>query len=235
MEKYLRRHDVLWTDIKYIVRENKKTNIYLTDGRVLETYNTVKAFLEVLPAKEFALINKGIVVAKRRIRSINQLMYTMDDGMEFMGRVRESGGHVKNRAEFNTSLKSKGVTRQKDMDFMSSFAILDDYPLAFCVIEITFDEKQRGMDFIFRYCNKEMEILENRKIEEMVDKSFFDVFDNADKKWLSIYADVALNGKKVSLEGEYSPEIDAYLDVYCYQPKLNFCACTLIVNKRGKR
>ena len=47
------------------------------------------------------------------------------------------------------------------------------------------------MDFIFRYCNAEMAVVEGVPIEEMLNRSFYKVFPNGDKKWLVAYADVA--------------------------------------------
>ena len=64
-------------------------------------------------------------------------------------------------------------------------------------------------------------------ISEMINRSFYEVFENGDKKWLVTYADVALNGNKHTLT-DYSPEIDKHLTIYCYQPIPGYCACILI-------
>jgi hypothetical protein len=100
-------------------------------------------------------------------------------------------------------------------------------PLAFCVIELVFDEKGHGVDFVFRYCNEMMADVEGIPISEMINRSFYEVFENGDKKWLVTYADVALNGNKHTLT-DYSPEIDKHLTIYCYQPIPGYCACILI-------
>ena len=83
-------------------------------------------------------------------------------------------------------------------------------PLAFCVIELVFDEKGHGVDFVFRYCNEMMADVEGIPVSEMINRSFYEVFENGDKKWLVTYADVALNGNKRILT-DYSPEIDKHL------------------------
>ena len=57
------------------------------------------------------------------------------------------------------------------------------------------------------------------------------MFRNGDKKWLVAYADVALNGTKRILY-DYSPEIDKYLTIWCYQPEPGYCACVLQVTDR---
>ena len=55
-------------------------------------------------------------------------------------------------------------------------SLLDDMPLAFCVIELVFNKDGRGVDFIFRYCNAEMANVEGVPVEEMLDRSFYEVF-----------------------------------------------------------
>lgn len=49
-------------------------------------------------------------------------------------------------------------------------------PLAFCVIELVFDEKGHGVDFVFRYCNEMMADVEGIPISEMINRSFYEVF-----------------------------------------------------------
>ena len=80
---------------------------------------------------------------------------------------------------------------------------MDEMPLAYCVIELVFDEDGHGVDFIFRYCNKEMAVVEGVPVEES-NRSFYEVFRNGDRKWLVSYADVALNGTKHTLK-DFSP------------------------------
>ena len=109
---------------------------------------------------------------------------------------------------------------------------MDEMPLAYCVIELVFDEDGHGVDFIFRYCNKEMAVVEGVPVEEMLNRSFYEVFRNGDRKWLVSYADVALNGTKHTLK-DFSTEIGKDLTIYCYQPEPGYCACVLQVTENG--
>ena len=99
------------------------------------------------------------------------------------------------------------------LGLLEKCTLWDKIPLAFCVIELVFDEKGHGVEGI--------------PISEMINRSFYEVFENGDKKWLVTYADVALNGNKHTLT-DYSPEIDKHLTIYCYQPIPGYCACILI-------
>ena len=83
-------------------------------------------------------------------------------------------------------------------------------PLAFCIIELVFDAEGHGVDFVFRYCNDEMTVVEGVPVSEMLNRSFYEVFENGDKKWLVTYADVALNGNKHILQ-DYSAEVLDFL------------------------
>ena len=69
--------------------------------------------------------------------------------------------------------------------------------------------------------------LMNGESYSMINRSFYKVFENGDKKWLVTYADVALNGTKRIIH-DYSPEINKNLTIHCFQPSPGYCACVLI-------
>lgn len=215
--RFFNNNEIDINSIMYITRDGRKSVIHLEDGNNISTFHTIKGLLENLPEERFECINKGIVVSARFIDHIEDNRYYMTDETVFKGRVHSV------KATKDKLVKSSELSKKEDWE---QYNILDEMPLPFCIIELVFDESGRGIDFIFRYCNKEMESLEGKKIEEMIDKSFYEVFENGDKKWLVVYADVAINGVKRVIES-YSPEIDANLRIYCYQPKPNFCACLL--------
>ena len=62
------------------------------------------------------------------------------------------------------------------LSFFEKCSILDDMPVAYCVIELVFDADGHGVDFVFRYCNKHMAVVEGIPVEEMLNRSFHEVF-----------------------------------------------------------
>lgn len=169
-------------------------------------------------------ISKGIVVCRSHIVNIsNNGVYTMSDGRTFQGHKRDMSSHRRLRAEIGLT-----NTKHRPLSMLEKCSLLDNMPLAFCVIELVFNEDGHGVDFIFRYCNAEMANVEGVPVEEMLNRSFYKVFPNGDKKWLVSYADVALNGTKHTLH-DYSPEIGKNLIIHCYQPEPGYCACVLQV------
>lgn len=224
LKHFFQKNDIYSKNIKYVIRENEKTNIYLLDGRVIPCFHTIKSFMEVLNEDSFCIIKKGVLVAKNQIMSINKNVYTMLDGRVFEGRKRGLGAHKELNDSLNRNINLPIAGKD---NIAQAFSILDDMPAAFCVIQLLFDEHGKGIDFIFRYCNKEMERLENKKLEDMIDQSFYDIFTNADPKWLISYANVALNGVPCTI-AEFSPEVGKNLTIHCFQPMEGYCACLLL-------
>ena len=193
--KFLRKNNIHISNIKYLLRQANKTCIYMTDGRVVKTFITVKDLYEILIPYDYISINKGTVVSRGQIDHIENCTYHMKDGVRLEGRTR--------------------------------FSVLDDMPIAFCVIELIFNKNGTGIDFVFRYCNKEMLLLEGMDLQEILDQSFYQAFPNGDKKLLAAYTDVAVNGGSCRLK-TYSARIHRELIIKCFQPLENFCACILI-------
>ena len=120
----------------------------------------------------------------------------MTDGAVFQGRKRNLSQHkqIRKALGLNAQNYSK-VSEDSSLQLFNSCSFLNDMPLAFCIIELVFDAEGHGVDFVFRYCNDEMAVVEGIPVSEMLNRSFYEVFENGDKKWLVTYADVALNGK----------------------------------------
>ena len=224
LNTYFQKHDLCAENILYIYRKDRKTVIQRTDGEEFALFIPVHSILSALPESEFLSISKGIVVCRSHIVDISKDgVYTMSDGRTFQGRKRGLSSHRRLRTEIGLA-----GTKPHPLSMLEKCSLLDDMPLAYCVIELVFNAEGHGVDFIFRYCNEEMAVMEGVPVEEMLNRSFYEVFRNGDKKWLVAYADVALNGTKRILH-DYSPEIDKYLTIHCYQPEPGYCACVLQV------
>ena len=226
---FFERKNIDIANILYLTRQNPHTKITFFDGKEILTAIPVKEIAIYLPDEEFVNITKGVLLRKSQIVNISgDGLYTMTDGSVFQGRKRNISQHKQLRQALGLS-KEQDAKAEKMIPFelLEKCSILNDMPLAFCVIELVFDANGRGVDFVFRYCNEEMAVVEGIPVSEMLNNSFYEVFENGDKKWLVTYADVALNGTKVILH-DYSPEIGKDLTIYCFQPHPGYCACILI-------
>ena len=227
LNAWFQKHGLCAENILYIYRKDRKTVIRRTDGEEFALFVPVHSVLSALPESEFLNISKGTVVCRSQIVNIsNDGVYTMSDGRTFQGRKRGMSSHRRLSAEIGLA-----EAKPRSLKMLEKCSLLDDMPLAFCVIELVFNADGHGVDFIFRYCNAEMAVVEGVPVEEMLDRSFYKVFPNGDKKWLVAYADVALNGTKHTLR-DYSPEIDKNLTIHCYQPEPGYCDCVLQVTER---
>ena len=226
---FFERKNIDISNILYLTRQNPLTKITFFDGKEILTAIPVKEIAIYLPDEEFVNITKGILLRKSQIVNISDDgLYTMTDGSVFQGRKRNISQHKQLRQALGLSKEQNEKTEKMiPLELLEKCSILNDMPLAFCVIELVFDANGRGVDFVFRYCNEEMAVVEGIPVSEMLNNSFYEVFENGDKKWLVTYADVALNGTKVILH-DYSPEIGKDLTIYCFQPHPGYCACILI-------
>ena len=226
---FFERKNIDISNILYLTRQNPLTKITFFDGKETLTAIPVKEIAIYLPDEEFVNITKGILLRKSQIVNISDDgLYTMTDGSVFQGRKRNISQHKQLRQALGLSKKQdEKAEKMISLELLEKCSILNDMPLAFCVIELVFDANGRGVDFVFRYCNEEMAVVEGIPVSEMLNNSFYKVFENGDKKWLVTYADVALNGTKVILH-DYSPEIGKDLTIYCFQPHPGYCACILI-------
>lgn len=227
LNAYLKKYHLKPEEILYIYHKNRKTVICPENGEKIELFATVRSILEILPKDDFLNISKGVVVRRDRIVSISREgVYTMADGQTFQGRKRALSMHRHLGKELELYGSTVRSTKTVALSLLEKCTLLDDMPIAYCIIELVFNEEGHGIDFIFRYCNAQMAVIEGVPVEEMLNHSFYEVFRNGDKKWLVAYADVALNGTKRTL-CDYSPEIDKHLTITCYQPEPGFCACIL--------
>lgn len=182
LNAWFQKHGLCAENILYIYRKDRKTVIQRTDGAEFALFVPVHSVLSTLPEKNFLSISKGIVVCRSHIVNIsNDGVYTMSDGRTFQGRKRDMSSHRRLRAEIELT-----NTKHRPLSMLEKCSLLDNMPLAFCVIELVFNEDGCGVDFIFRYCNAEMATVEGVPVEEMLNRSFYRVFPNGDKKWLAL-------------------------------------------------
>lgn len=231
IQRFWERHQVTPDEILSVYRQGRHTVLCCQSGAEIYCTDPMRQVLEALPAEDFLSISRSAIVRRDKIVHISSSgVYTMADGKTFQGRTRYLSTHRKLKRELETR-SSGGTLFLPAADFYDKYSILDKMPVAYCIIELLFDENGHGIDFIFRYCNHQMEQVEGIPIQQMLNRSFYEVFKNGDKKWLVTYADTALNGTPHTLH-DYSPEIGKNLTIHCYQPEANFCACVLIPDEQ---
>ena len=164
LHEWFQKNDLCPENILYLYRNDRKTVVHRMDGEEVALYAPLHSVLSALPEDMFLNISKGIVVCRSQIVDIsNDGIYTMSDGRSFQGRRRGLSDHRRLRAEIR---RVDAQLRPMSMSLLEKCSLLDDMPLAFCIIELVFNEDGHGVDFIFRYCNAEMATIEGVPVEE---------------------------------------------------------------------
>ena len=166
LEKFFKRNKIETEKILYIYHRDRKTIVCQEPGREAFSSAPLQEILAFLPEEDFISISRNAIVRRDKILNISHDgIYTMIDGKTFQGRTRYLSTHRKLKKEMEQNVKNAKVENLLPLSFLDKCAILNNMPVAYCVIELTFDENGHGVDFIFRYCNKQMEVVEGLSIE----------------------------------------------------------------------
>lgn len=226
--RFLSRNNINPNDIIYVKHVERKTQVYLKNGNVISTYLPLKVILDALPTGAFLNITKGVVISAAEIKKIEGNIYTMSDGSVFRGRVRGAGEHKANRKNLEKHVIPSSRISAETIN--ERFSVLNNSPLATCVIEAVFNTAGHGVDFIYRYANAALANLEKIRVDDMIDRSAYDVFKRINHKWIETYTAVAVDGANRIFE-DTNIRSGKIVTAVCSQPLPNFCMVTLIDGK----
>lgn len=208
-------------DILYITIEGRKTKITRADGSALCTNRSLKEIYAELSDELFSSINRGIVVSKKYIKQDQDGMVTMVDGHSFRRRVRSD--RLPRREKVTPPVAE--ATPVCPAEILEKW--LDAMPFPMCIMEMVYQSRGRGADFLLRYCNCALEQLEGISLAEVQDKALDQLPGIGDTKWLTVFADVAVNGSSRILEDVWSSG-GRFFRICCYQPQPGFCALVMV-------
>lgn len=213
--------------ILYVQMQGNTAHIHTLQGRVYSARITLTA-LESALGDSFLSIKRGCLVAVKAIHDVTDCVQLNNgESLEFAQRRKK---------EVLTTLREKQqmLIRSFTVDTMPStpeqyhehYRLFDTLPFAFADIEMVFDDEFNAIDWVFRYGNPALAELEKQPLEHIVGRSFSAIFPNMDSKWLRTYERAALYGETLKII-DYSPEIDAYLDIICFPTFKGHCGCIL--------
>ncbi|MBE6927771.1 MAG: LytTR family transcriptional regulator [Ruminococcaceae bacterium] len=222
LSRFLHKNHVDAQNIKYIIREEGLTKIYLADNRIIETYHTIKSLRELLSEDEFLNVGKGLLLSASYIADIDHGIYTMTDGRSFHGRKRNFSEHAHNKAMLVSKRETQAVS-----DFPTEYAILDKMPIPFAILEVTELSDRNFPEFYFRYCNNEFLNYHNCSMEDILNKSHLEFFGFAMTHLLAAFADIAFNGGSRIIHN-YREDNHRDCTMHCFQLRENYCAVAVV-------
>lgn len=208
-------------DIVYITVEGRKTKITRNDGSAVRTNRSLKDVFSDLPEDTFSNINRGIVVSKRYIKDEANGVITMTDDTQFRRRVRSDRAPKPPKKK---PLHPEAPHIQCPVSTLGQW--LDQLPIPMLIMELVYGKNGNGMDFLVRYCNREMARLEGITPQEVKDLSVGNLPNIGSAKWMAVFADVALSGSSRIIEDALEGS-EKYMQLRCFQPQPGFCCCIL--------
>ena len=215
-------------EIMYITIDGRKTKITRADGSSVSTNRSLKDVFGDLPGDVFASINRGIVVSKNYVRSEKNGLLTMKDGTKFKRRVR---GDRKEKPKETPVLPAED---RKNVPVEELKLWLGELPMPVCMLELVYKGRSGSASFVVRYCNSAMEALEQVRFDEIRDRSVAAMPGVGRAKWLTVFADVAINGGVRTVEDAWDTQ-GRFMRLHCYQPQPGCCGVVLTDLTRENR
>lgn len=101
----------------------------------------------------------------------------------------------------------------------------NELPISICVIKVIRDEENQYQDIKYRYANRIYAQLEGLTVEEMVGKSFFELFHKDDNMyWLEVFGKTAYDVLEQKFI-QFIPTVKKYFQISTHKLKDGFCGC----------
>lgn len=213
--------------ILYVSKVNKSLEIHVQGDKIYKT-RMVMSELEELLGEGFIKVHRGCLVSVKAIHEITDqimlvngesLFYTVRKKKDIIDEFREK------QQGFIGRMTAQSIPMSED-DYLEYYKSFDDMPFAFADIEILFNDENRAIDWIFRYGNPQLAILEKMPVEKLIGRTFSSLFGKVASKWLKMYERSTLYGEKLEIQ-DYSHEVDAYLKIISFPTFKGHCGCIL--------
>lgn len=226
--KYKKReYMVVVNTILYVTVNQGIVDIHTNGGEVYQARMSLTKMKGQL-GDGFIKISATTLVAVRAIHEISDKIYLCNgEALSYCVYNKKAFTRqlVEAQKKIVDSFAEENVPKT-DEEYRRYYSGFEYMPFAFADIEMVFDETYRAVDWIFRYGNPALAKLEKLPLNVLIGSSFGDLFYNMDSKWLRSYERAALYGEKLEII-DYSPEIDTYLKVICFQTFHGHCGCIL--------
>lgn len=214
--------------IYYIHMEGNYAYIHVAGDKVYQTRSTLVELEKVL-GENFVKIKRGYLVSIMAIYNISDKKLELCNGecLDYVIRKKKEiqARYIEKQKKLLESFITEDIPKTLE-EYKEHYKLFDVLPIAFADIEMIFNDKCRAIDWVFRYGNEALAQIENLPLDTLLKKSFAKLFPNMDAKWLCTYERVAMYGEEIRIV-DYSPEVDKYLDIICFQTFKGHCGCIL--------
>lgn len=214
------------SSILYVIMEGNNAFVHLSH----KTYQTRMTLSEIEPilGENFIKVKRGCLVSVLAIHSFSEKVNLINgEELEYAYRHKKDivrQFHIKQEETIHRFNESVALNTEEE--YHKYYKLFDSLPIAFCDIEMIFDNEFNAVDWIFRYGNSALAELEKVPLEKLIGSTFSGLFPNMDSKWLRTYERTTLFGETIKIV-DYSPEIDTYLDIICFPTFKGHCGCIL--------
>lgn len=214
--------------ILYVAILNNTAEFHMADGTLYKMRFPFSK-LEPLLGEGFIRTHRNYLVSVRAIHDISDKVY-LSNGSELLYAGRR-------RKELSDELRDK---RQRLFDRLADenpvlggeqcrerYRVFDDLPIAFADVEAAVEPKENTVDWVVRYGNEALANIGGKPPGELVGRRLSEVYPGMNKMWLRSCECAAFYGRTLEIL-DYSPEVDAYLNIICFRTAEGHCGCILL-------
>ncbi|MCD8336748.1 MAG: LytTR family transcriptional regulator DNA-binding domain-containing protein [Lachnospiraceae bacterium] len=202
-------------------------HLYGEDTPPIRIFLTIAALMEMLPKDQFYQISRSCVISLAHYQQMDGGDIILTDNVR-IPYSRKNRAQIRSAvSQYRTAYAESHNNPQIQRQLMEEFHSFDRFPLPFCIIETIAREDNGMRDYLFRYVNDAFASYVSLPAYQLINSSFFSVFQNPEPQWNLVFTQCSLQAQKVSalLPGM---EKNTAVQVFCYQPHYGFCACMLM-------
>ncbi|MCD7714865.1 MAG: LytTR family transcriptional regulator DNA-binding domain-containing protein [Lachnospiraceae bacterium] len=219
-------------NIMYAQVTDKLCTIYLygEDTPPVRIFLTINALKEMLPEDSFVQISRSCLISLHYFQKMNDSEVFLP-GDVHIPYSRTHRTEIRNALQKYMAAYTMEPANPEVRDrLLNEFHGFDHFPLPFCIVENVPGRKNmphnRDHDYIFRYVNDAFASFANAPAYQLINASFFSIFENPDSQWADVFSQCSLKNQQVSCWLP-STRTGTEVRVFCYQPYFSFCACML--------
>ncbi|MCD7834727.1 MAG: LytTR family transcriptional regulator [Lachnospiraceae bacterium] len=215
--------------ITYAQVNDKLCSIHLFGENTppIRIFLTIGTLMDMLPREQFLQVSRSCVISLAHYQYMEDEALVLTDNLRVPYSRRLRAQIRSAVSTYRNSCAQSHNNSQMQRQLMEEFRSFDHFPLPFCIVE-TITREDTGMrDYLFRYVNDAFAARVNLPVYQLINTSFFSLFQASEAQWAEVFTQCSLRAQQVSvlLPGRQK---NTAVQVFCYQPHYGFCACMLM-------
>ncbi|MCD7885989.1 MAG: LytTR family transcriptional regulator [Lachnospiraceae bacterium] len=213
--------------IIYAQVTDKLCTIFRVEAAPIQIFLTITSLKAMLPQRGFIQINRNCLAALRFIQDLDESCVILSNGARLPYSRRQKQAILNAMQERLSQMARQQEAVLWKQGAAEEYRCFDHFPFPFCIVENKYDPVDNFQQCFFRYANESFAALAGRPWHLLSGASFSGVFPQADRQWMQLFAQCALENRRFDLT---LPQMKtgAPVRTLLYQTHYGFCGCMVM-------